>query len=355
MPISTRYVKHNENGLVERLGCVRVTWAVKKGAKCADMIRCFPPFFYWVLRAHICQENKNDGKEARSEPQELTQVNWPEVAEWKSRIFEKCYQARVARSNSCSPGIRKREGVEKAPGSCFGGPRACWLRSGGLAIRAAEIWWRLGRIPRYEAEVATAAVARVEADLDERSGKPSETSEYREEARKASLIIQTLEALPELSDETTLDAISAVVAVRALWDAVPDPQHGVNVPGIPVDDAESNAFDQWTAGILRKATEMFAAAGRMSPENLLFKCIQSAYKNRERAEESERRLVEKTRRWTLLVERETHSRMLLEPAVLGTVNRYEVNLERSLFRNLHEIQRLKALDADLTVHPEGSS
>jgi hypothetical protein len=58
--------------------------------------------------------------------------------------------------------------------------------------------------------------------------------------------------------------------------------------------------------------------------------------------------------------------MLLEPSVLGTVTRYESNLERSFFKTLHEIQRLQAarsgavvpppaaLDVDLTIHPEPS-
>jgi hypothetical protein len=51
---------------------------------------------------------------------------------------------------------------------------------------------------------------------------------------------------------------------------------------------------------------------------------------------------------------------------LGTVTRYEVSLERCMFRNLHELQRLQAarsvvvvpppaaLDVDLMVHPEAS-
>ena len=58
--------------------------------------------------------------------------------------------------------------------------------------------------------------------------------------------------------------------------------------------------------------------------------------------------------------------MLLEPAVLVTVTPYESNLERSLFKILHEIQRLQAarsgavvpppaaLNVDLTIHPEPS-
>jgi hypothetical protein len=86
----------------------------------------------------------------------------------------------------------------------------------------------------------------------------------------------------------------------------------------------------------------------------------------ERAETQERDLVERGQRWKLLLERENLRRMLLEPAVLGTVTRYESNLERSFFKTLHEIQRLQAarsgavvppptaLDVALTVHPEAS-
>ena len=77
-------------------------------------------------------------------------------------------------------------------------------------------------------------------------------------------------------------------------------------------------------------------------------------------------LLDQQQRWKLLLERENRSRMLLEPSVLGTVTRYESNLERSFFKTLHEIQRLQAarsgavvpppaaLDVDLTVHPETS-
>jgi hypothetical protein len=77
-------------------------------------------------------------------------------------------------------------------------------------------------------------------------------------------------------------------------------------------------------------------------------------------------LLDQQQRWKLLLERENRSRMLLEPSVLGTVTRYESNLERSFFRTLHEIQRLQlarsvvvvpppaALDVDLTIHPEPS-
>lgn len=102
----------------------------------------------------------------------------------------------------------------------------------------------------------------------------------------------------------------------------------------------------------------------MTPEFLLNKCILSALKKRDEAEEEERLLLERRQRWNQFLERENRSRMLLEPDVLDKVARYESNLERSFFKTLHEIQRLQAsqsgavvsppaaIDVDLSVDPE---
>jgi len=62
------------------------------------------------------------------------------------------------------------------------------------------------------------------------------------------------------------DAESAVVTVRALWKETHETKWAVHVPGIPEDRAEFNAFDQWTAGLLRKAAELFAAEAQTTPE-----------------------------------------------------------------------------------------
>lgn len=153
----------------------------------------------------------------------------------------------------------------------------------------------------------------------------------------------------------------------SLAGAPQDVEDNIFIPGVPDDDAEFNAFDQWTAGLLRKGVEVYAASARMTPEVLLNKCILSISKNREDAEEEERDLVAREQRWKLLLERENRCRKLLEPDVLDKVGRYDSHLERSFFRILHEIQRLQAsrrgavvappaaIDVDLTVHPEGSS
>jgi hypothetical protein len=140
----------------------------------------------------------------------------------------------------------------------------------------------------------------------------------------------------------------------------------ISIPGIPDDEAEFDAFDEWTAGLFREAVEAYAASARMTLDALLNKCYFSAHTNRYVANEEKRYFVEHAQRWKLLSERENRSRILLEPEVLAKVARYESGFERSFFRSLHEIQRLQAsrtgaaipplaaIDVDMTVHPVGS-
>jgi hypothetical protein len=270
------------------------------------------------------------------------------------------------------PGIESRKAWEKHRDGVFESIAPVGYLLKLLTNRLAVQSWRLWRVVRYEAEVAAAAVVTAEADLEGRaedgSRKPSDPAEARAKAEAASLIVEMLETLPKMTDGERLDAQTAAATLWALWRQLPGNfEEGISIPGIPDDDAEFNAFDEWTAGLLRKGVEVYAASARMTPEALLNKCILSISKNRENAEEEERDLVARGQRWKLLLERENRSRKLLEPDVLDKVSRYDSHLERSFFRILHEIQRLQAcrrgsvvglpaaIDVDLTVQPEGSS
>jgi len=234
-----------------------------------------------------------------------------------------------------------------------------------LTVQLANTWWRLARVSRYEAAVSAAAIAGAEVDLDDE--KPSGTSEYRDIAQRASLVIDTLEALPKLSVETILDADSATFAFTALCESAPDTEEVISFPGIfnspPGSEVEFTA-KQWTVGLVRNVAERLAASGRITVGDLLYKSLKSAYRDRRGAEANERRLVEERRRWNLRLEREKTTRTLLGPDVLKNLARYETNLWGTAFRLLHEIQRREAarsgaivpppaaLDVDLTIHPQ---
>jgi hypothetical protein len=239
-----------------------------------------------------------------------------------------------------------------------------------LTVQLASISWRLDRVVRYEAEVAAAAVARSEPDLDERadigSGKPADPAEASTKAKSTYLIAELLNNLPNMADEKVIETEVAVGAPWALSEELPEERDAISVPGIPDDDDEFDAFGNWTAGLCRKAVEAYAAVARIPAEAFRKQCMFSVRKSHDAALNRKSHLLDQQQRWKLLLERENRSRMLLEPSVLGTVTRYESNLERSFFKTLHEIQRLQAarsgavvpppaaLDVDLTIHPEPS-
>jgi hypothetical protein len=269
------------------------------------------------------------------------------------------------------PGIESRKAWEKHRDGVFESIAPVGYLMKLLTNRLAVQSWRICRVVRYEAEVAAAAIVTAETDLEGRSelefGRPSDPAEARAKGETAALIVELLKTLGNMTDGERLDTQLAVVTLWALWRELPNDIEGTSIPGIPDDDAEFNAFDQWTAGLLRKGVEVYAAAARMTSESLLSRCISSALRKRDEAEEEEQILLKQRERWKLLLERENRSRMLLEPDVLDKVARYESNLERSFFKTLHEIQRLQAsrsgavvplpatMDVDLTVHTEGSS
>jgi hypothetical protein len=241
-----------------------------------------------------------------------------------------------------------------------------------LTIRFAVLSWRLGRVVRYESEVSTDAVEWAEADLQapNENGyeKPEDPATAREEAHSATLVIRTLKALRGSPDEKSLDRESGAATMRAFWHELPVNIKKISIPGVPDDDDEEfDVFDGWTTGLLRKVLEVYAGESGTTTEALLTQCLRSTSRYRREAQQEELRLAERSEDWKSLVERENRRRTLLEPDVLDKLARYESYLERSMFRTLHEIQRLQAsrsgvvvpppaaVDVDVSVHPESSN
>ncbi len=283
------------------------------------------------------------------------QSSGPKTAHGKAVSSNNATKHGLLSATPILPGIESRKAWEKHRNGVFKSIAPVGYLLELLTNRLAAQSWRLGRVVRYEAQVAEAAVVTAEADLERRQefgfGKPSDPAEAHAKAEVASLIVELLKTLANMTDEERLDKELAVATLWALWRELPKNINETSIPGIPDDDAEFDAFDQWTAGLLRKAVEVYAAAAGITPESLIIKCVLSTSNEREEAEEEVRNLAEQGVRWKLLLERENRSRMLLEPDVLDKVARYEGNLERSFFRTLHEIQRLQAFQSGAAVSP----
>jgi len=215
----------------------------------------------------------------------------PKTASGKAVSSRNAMKHGVLAATPILPGIESSEDWQKHRDGIFESFAPVGYLEEWLTHRLAISSWRLVRVVRYEAEVAAAATAMAESDLDDRAefdhGKPPDPAEARGKAERASLIIELLRALPNITEEESLDTDVAVATLWALAEELPEEMDDLSVPGIPDDDAEFDAFDCWTAGLLRKAVQVYAAAVRMSPETLIGKTIASAYENLDEAEEEE--------------------------------------------------------------------
>ncbi len=211
-----------------------------------------------------------------------------------------------------------------------------------LAERVALLLWRLGRIARYETDVAVARIAAAETDVASRHWRAADPMEDRAAIDYADRAIRTLENAMEMPAEGKVEMFDAACAHWAISRAMPEAFKDVRVEGVPDDEVEYNAFDGWTWGLLRRLLAAFAAAERIDPERLRERSILGEYKRRHDHEEGELAAKERQRIRGLEITKELRERMLLEPSVLTRVARYETSLERAFFRNLHEIQRLQA-------------
>jgi hypothetical protein len=182
-------------------------------------------------------------------------------------------------------------------------------------------------------------------------GKPRDPAKAHEKAEANSYMVELLEALPGMPADEKVHSRIASATLWAFNEELPEDHDLVSVPGVPDDDDEFDRFDNWTVGLLRTAIELYAAASDLTPAALLNATIQAFRKETEEAQEEEQRLVEARQRWKLQLDRKLRGLTLLEPDVLEKVARYENGLERSLFKNLHELQRLQAQRNGVEVAP----
>ena len=238
-----------------------------------------------------------------------------------------------------------------------------------LVLRLATISWEQSRITRCLANVATASIAAAESDMEESAepgcDKPEDPEEALKTIAKESRIINILEALPKMTEgekigkEIGVDVLSALAEETSLR---LERDIRKSVPGIPDDQAELGAFDNWTVGLLWKAIEVYARATLVTKEEEREQTIDLAIEKHNAAVRQATDLHKRGERWKLRLDVEKRRRMLPAPAMLNALTRREAHDDRSYFKYLHELQRLQAsrfgaavplpaaIDVDLTIH-----
>ncbi len=111
----------------------------------------------------------------------------------------------------------------------------------------------------------------------------------------------------------------------------------------------------WSVGMVRRALTSMAAAGGITPEDLLAQAVkihrdsleecQAAVANNEKATALERKVLDLRRRVRTEEERKRQARLLPDEGTLEKVMRYEAHVSRQMLQTLHTLKRLQAARA----------
>lgn len=236
-----------------------------------------------------------------------------------------------------------------------------------LAERVALQMWRLGRVARYEAEAAAVSAERAEEDWSReqdarrKAGSLSPLQKAEASVDRAKGRLDLLEGVKDLPGEQRLDRRLAGKLVQEAADLAginifqglgDDGRPDVMLPDYP-DEADLDDVP-WTAARFLGAVEAITDGARRERDGLLAELAANA---REKLAEEERGRDGLAKSLDLF----RRERVLPDGHVLEKVGRYEAAAERSLYKALHELQRLQAarqgqavtppavLDVDVTV------
>jgi hypothetical protein len=219
-----------------------------------------------------------------------------------------------------------------------------------LAERAASLLWRLGRVARYESDVVSIAAEKAAESREEGGDLLSETrvkglidlqNSLRDAEKNMNTVARVfaLEPTAKLSAQDATSALSVVAASLDVNLAYEDAN--LDIPGLP-GNMYWEDFDGWTreiveAGVQRIKDYAKVEHAGLDPWRQAMTAAVSAVS--EAKEEFEKRTIEvdRDRREALLAPRET----------VEKISRYETTLERSLYRTLHELQKLQTNRARL--------
>jgi len=209
-----------------------------------------------------------------------------------------------------------------------------------LTERLAAILWRLGRVVRYESAVVSAAIEDAEdhltvtADQNPEAAKKRAEMFHRVRALKPSAHVEGEEVgfILELVAEA-LDVDLEDDKIAGEVEMPPD------FPGGYWGD-----FGGWTRGALEAAVQSIRNISEYSsadPWEEATKVAENEVIAAKSAREYRTARLDRQRKLALLPQEET----------MEKVSRYETTLERSLYRTLHELQRLQAARAGHLLPP----
>lgn len=222
-----------------------------------------------------------------------------------------------------------------------------------LSERVAAMLWRLGRVVRYESATVSAAIHSAGEGYYLQAGEDPERAKERVETLARVHALKPKSHVEGEDAGTVLDLVTEALELSEKEDVeatVPDGHKGDNW----------GDWDGWTRETLEVAVlslrdQAGAEYAKEDPWELAIKEAEVALTVARSTHEENAVKLDRKRLQALFPPEE----------VAEKVSRYEAALERSLFKTLHELQRLQAVragervlppaavDVDLAVHQEG--
>jgi hypothetical protein len=203
-----------------------------------------------------------------------------------------------------------------------------------LAERIAMLIWRLGRANRYERELVAIEQERIEEKHFEykEHNTLEEMQELATDYKRFRLLITKL---PEMKDSQPIRTYEAY----SIFDIVADLAENTDteeleIPGFP-EDEYLDSFGGWTAKLLLDAIKAIAESEEKPFDKMLHSAQLSIISSEAKARlEFEKAAVE--------IDRKRRRNLLPNTDILDKLYRYESHLERSLYKAMHEIEKLQA-------------
>jgi len=306
-------------------------------------------------------------KKTAANRQNALQSTGPRTPEGKALTSKNATRHGVLSALAVVPGLEKAADWEAHHGGIVAALAPVGPLETLLAERVALGAWRLLRVARYEREAVAVSLETVEATvaagLAHEAGYSATKEDHHPRALRAALRggeavlrerTRFYASLPRRGETKPLPQEEAEEVLESLWKLTEDVDlETLPVEGLPEGETVTD-FGEWTVGLFRRTLEALAAAAGTTTDALVAEDL-----NRLRTKVQEAREEEREARGR--VDRLRRSRTLPEEGVLDKVTRYESHLERSLFKALHELQRLQAarkggfvpppaaMDVDLTV------
>ena len=210
-----------------------------------------------------------------------------------------------------------------------------------LSERVAAILWRLGRVVRYESDVVSIAIQEAKEGFHAAHEAPEDEKE------RADMVARVRRLGPKAHvDGMDVGAVLNLVAEALEVDLDNEETAGqVEVPEDFTGDYWQD-FKGWTRAGLEAAVQSLKAQASgeydtTDPWEGALKVAENRVLTAQAGLDSRNAETDKKRRKALLPPEET----------LEKVSRYETTLERSLYRTIHELQRLQAARGGVALPP----